>query len=139
MQTVKINREIEFEEKFLLCLYWTARKASRTEGCAPLNIKKIVTPSNIIVKSSPKLLKLSNKLISDIQEDIGDFEHLEVEIDFGEEVLNANFRDEDFSISASKNKELEIEIADVISEQFKKKYPRTCPQFLQKVCKLNRK
>lgn len=135
MQTVKINKDIEFEEKILLCLYWTARKASRTEGCAPLYIKKIVTPNNRYVQSSPKLLKLSPKLVSDIQDDIGDFEHLEVEIDFGGEILNANFRDENFSISTSKDKVLEIEIADTINEQFKKKCPRTCPQFLSKVYK----
>lgn len=135
MQTVKINKDIEFEEKILLCLYWTARKASRTEGCAPLYIRKIVTPNNKFVRSSPKLLKLSPKLVSDIQDDIGDFEHLEVEMNRGKEVLSANFKNNDFSISTSKNKELEVEIADKINEQFKKKYPRTCPQFLRRVYK----
>lgn len=135
MQTVKINRDIEFEEKILLCLYWTARKASRTEGCAPLYIRKIVTPNNKYVQSSHKLLKLSPKLVSDIQEDMGSFEHLEVEMNRGKEVLNANFKNDDFSISTSKNKELEVEIAGKINEQFKKKYPRTCPQFLRRVYK----
>jgi hypothetical protein len=79
------------------------------------------------------LLKLSNRLFSDIQKDLEDFEHLEVEIHLGEEILNANFRNENFSISTSNNKELETEITDKINEQFKKKYPRTCPQFLRRV------
>ena len=79
------------------------------------------------------MLKLSNRLFSDIQKDLEDFEHLEVEMHLGEEILNASFRNENFSISTSNNKELETEITDKINEQFKKKYPRTCPQFLRRV------
>lgn len=130
MQTIKINREIEFEKKVLLCIYWTARKASITEGCAHFYIRKIATPNNIHTPSPRKLLKLSPELISDVQKDMEYFEHLEIEMHLGEEVLNANFKNKNFSISASKNKELEHEITGKLNEQFKKKYPRTCPQFL---------
>ena len=74
-------------------------------------------------------------MFSDIQKDLGDSEHFEVEMHLGEEVLNANFRDEKLSISAAKNKELENEITEKLNEQFKKEYPVTCPQFLRRVYK----
>jgi len=135
MQTAKIGRDIEFEKKFLLCIYWTVRKSSTTEGCAPFYIKKIITPKHKYTQSSSKLLKLSPKLISDIQDDMGDFEHLEVEMGLGNEVLSANFTNEKFSISAAKNKDIEIEIVDKINQQSKMKYPRTCPQFSRRVYK----
>ncbi|MGZ7069981.1 MAG: hypothetical protein ACXVHN_04115 [Methanobacterium sp.] len=72
-------------------------------------------------------------MINHIQDDM--VGHLEVEMSLGEEILNANFHEEIFSISAAKNIELEHEIRDEISEQFKKKHPRSCPQFLRKVYK----
>jgi hypothetical protein len=78
-------------------------------------------------------LKLSPELISDVQKDIEDYEDLEVVMHFGEEILNANFRNDNFSISVAKNKELEHEIAGEINDQFKKNYPKTCPQFLRRV------
>lgn len=63
------------------------------------------------------------------------FKHLEIEMSVGNEILNANFSEEHFSISADKNKELEYEIKDELDEQLKKKYPSACPNFIQKVCK----
>ena len=43
MKSIKIDNDMGFEQKLLLCLYWTNRKAVRTEGCAPFLIEKIVT------------------------------------------------------------------------------------------------
>ena len=135
MQTIEIKKDIEFEKKVLLCIYWTARKAVTTEGCAPFYFKKIATPSKIYRPNPRKLLKLSPELISTIQKELEDYKHLEIEMNIGNENLNANFKNNDFSISTTENKELEIEIADKINEQFKKKYPRTCPQFIRRVYK----
>lgn len=82
-----------------------------------------------------KLLKLSPSLILDIQKNLEDYNHLKIEMNIGDERLNASFKNKDFSISTTKNKELENEITDKLNEQFKKKYPRTCPQFLRRVYK----
>ena len=53
----------------------------------------------------------------------------------GEEVLNTYFEDETFYVSATKNKELEGEITDKLVEEFEKKYPRICPDFVQRIYK----
>ena len=53
----------------------------------------------------------------------------------GKEVLNANFTNELFTISADNNEDIEIEIVDKINQQSKKKYPVTCPQFSRRVYK----
>ena len=55
----------------------------------------------------------------------------------GEEVLNTYFEDETFSVSAVKNKELEEEITDKLELEFRKKYPRMCPEFVQRIYELN--
>lgn len=135
MQTIKFENDIEFEKRILLCLYWTARKARVSEGCAPFYIKKIVTPNNTHISSSQKLLKLSSDLVFDIQRDMEYLNYLELEMHIGEEKLTANFEKEKISISASKNKELEAEITNEIYQQSQRKYPRTCPQFSKRVYK----
>ena len=43
MKLIKMDKGMDFKQKLLLCLYWTNRKAVRTEGCAPFLIRKIVT------------------------------------------------------------------------------------------------
>ena len=53
----------------------------------------------------------------------------------GEEVLNTYFENETFFVSAAKNKELEEEITDKLVEEFEKKYPRICPDFVQRIYK----
>jgi hypothetical protein len=81
------------------------------------------------------MLKFSPELFGDIQNDLEDFKHLELEMHLGDEVFSASFMNENFSISASKNKELESEITDKINEQFKKQHPTACPQFLSRIYK----
>lgn len=135
METVKIKNNVSFEKKILLCIYWTARKAATTEGCAPFYILKIVTPYNNYTRKDNKILKFSSNIISEIQEDSGHFEPTNIEIQIGGENLNAYFEKETFFISAEKNKELELEIVDKLGSEFKKKHPRTCPQFTSRVYK----
>ncbi|MEN6293170.1 MAG: hypothetical protein ABFC34_01200 [Methanobacterium sp.] len=53
----------------------------------------------------------------------------------GEEVLNTYFENKTFYVSASKNKELEEEITDKLDVEFEKKYPRMCPDFVQRIYK----
>jgi hypothetical protein len=133
METVKIRKNVSFEKKVLLCIYWTARKTATTEGCAPFYIQKIVTPYNNYIRRDKKILKLSSDIISEIQEDSGYFEPTRMEIQIGGENLNAYFENETFSVSAEKNKELELEIVDKLGAELKKRHPRTCPQFISRV------
>lgn len=53
----------------------------------------------------------------------------------GEEVLNIYFENRTFFVSASKNKGLEEEITDKLDVEFEKKYPRICPDFVQRIYK----
>ncbi|MGB9978513.1 hypothetical protein [Methanobacterium sp.] len=53
----------------------------------------------------------------------------------GKEILNTYFENETFYVSADKNKELEEEITDKLETEFEKKYPRICPNFVQRVYK----
>ncbi|MGF7118034.1 hypothetical protein [Methanobacterium oryzae] len=135
METVNIRNDVSFEKKVLLCIYWTARKTVNTEGCAPFYIQKIITPCNNYTRKDRKILKLSSNIISEIQEDSGHFEPTKIEIQIGGENLNAHFENETFSISAEKNKELELEIVDKLGTELKKKHPSTCPQFISRVYK----
>ena len=133
MQTIEIEREIEFEKMVLLCIYWTARKTTTIEGCGPLYIKKITTPKATHTQSPNSLLKLTPNIMNDNQEVMRKNEHLNIEMSLGEEKLTANFCNKKFSICANKNKELEHEIKDELINQFEKKYPIPCPHFLNKV------
>ncbi len=135
METVKVRTDIDFEKKILLCIFWTARKTSTTEGCAPFYIKKIATPHNNYAQKDKEILKFSSNIISEIQEDSGFFKPTGIEIHVGEEVLTTYFEDETFFISAKKNKELEEEIVDKLGAELEKKHPRTCPQFISRIYK----
>lgn len=53
----------------------------------------------------------------------------------GKEVINTYFENETFYVSAAKNKELEEEITDKLEMEFEKKYPRICPDFVQRIYK----
>jgi hypothetical protein len=133
METVKIRKNVSFEKKVLLCIYWVARKVATIEGCAPFYILKIVTPYNDYIRRNKKMLKLSSDIISEIQEDPGHFEPTKIEIQIGGENLNVYFENETFSISAEKNKELELDIVDKLEDELKKKNPRACPQFISRI------
>jgi len=61
------------------------------------------------------------------------FKPFNIEMHIGEEILNTYFENEMFFISATKNKELEGDITDKLEMEFEKKYPKICPDFIQRV------
>lgn len=63
------------------------------------------------------------------------FKPFNIEMHIGEEVLNTYFENKTFFVSASKNKGLEEEITDKLDVEFEKKYPRICPDFVQRIYK----
>jgi hypothetical protein len=74
-------------------------------------------------------------MLSEIKKDSSYFKPFKIEMHIGEEILNTYFENETFSISAVKNKELEEEITDKLEAEFEKKYPRICPDFVQRIYK----
>ena len=72
-------------------------------------------------------------MLSEIQKDSSYFKPFKIEMHVGEEILDTYFEDETFSVSAAKNKELEEEITDKLKIEFEKKYPRMCPDFVQRI------
>jgi hypothetical protein len=74
-------------------------------------------------------------MLSEIKKDSSYFKPFKIEMHIGEEILNTYFENETFSISAVKNKDLEKEITDKLEMEFEKKYPRICPDFVQRVYK----
>ena len=135
MKSVNLKCSLDFEKKVFLCVFWTTRKASNIEGCASFHIKKITTPDNVYTKEDNKRLNLSSEILSEIQRESSYFKPFNIEMHIGEEVLNTYFENRTFSISASKNKELEEEITDKLGVEFEKKYPRICPDFVQRIYK----
>lgn len=84
-----------------------------------------------------KRLKLSPEVLSEIQKDSLYFEPFKIEMQIGEEILNTYFGNETFYVSTTKNKELEEEIADKLELEFRKKHPRICPNFAQRIYEMN--
>ena len=72
-------------------------------------------------------------MLSKIQKNSSYFEPFNIEMHIGEEILNTYFENETFSVSATKNKDLEGEIIDKLEMEFRRKYPRICPDFAQRV------
>lgn len=137
MESVNVECRFDFEKKVFLCVFWTTRKASTIEGCASFHIKKIVTPNNTYTPEADRRLKLSPEMLSEVQRDSLYFEPFKIEMHIGEEILNTYFEDETFSVSTVKNKDLEEEITDKLEMEFEKKYPRICPEFVQRIYELN--
>ncbi|HEX3013070.1 MAG TPA: hypothetical protein VHO92_02190 [Methanobacterium sp.] len=74
-------------------------------------------------------------MLSEIQKDSSYFKPFNIEMHIGEEVLKTYFENETFFVSTVKNKELEEEITDKLEMEFEKKYPRICPDFVQRIYK----
>jgi hypothetical protein len=55
MKTLEFESSLDSRKKLMTVLFWTNRKAARTEGCAPFLLKKIATEENIYKPEEPKL------------------------------------------------------------------------------------
>lgn len=133
MKSVQIRTDLNYEKTILMCIYWSTRKTRVFEGCAPIFISKIITNNKTYLPISKKRLKLTLRLISDIQEDSDQFKLSKIEILIGNELLNIFFDNEIFYIDAVKNKEIESEITNKLKTEFNKDIPRMCENFVSKV------
>lgn len=124
---------MDSKRKLLMSLFWTNRKAVRTEGCAQFVIEKITTNDNLYESEGDKYLKLSDDILNDILENIESNNVVEFDIKLGEEDIKAIFEGDVFSVSTTKTKELEDEIIEKLEEESKRKYPNICFSFPPRV------
>lgn len=136
MKTLEFESGLDPKKKLMVVLFWTNRKAARTEGCAPFKIKKIITPDKTYIQEGSKLLKLSDEILDDLEKNIADDEPLDMELNIGNEVINTKLEGNVFTVSARVSSEIEDEIIDKLNMELKKKYTAVCESFGPRVTPL---
>ncbi len=130
MKTLEIESGLDPRKKLMVVLFWTNRKAVRTEGCEPFLLKKIKTPDKSYTPEGTKLLKLSDEILDDLEKNIADGSPLNIEIDIGKEKIEETLEGNTITISTRKDEsEIEEEIVDKLSRELMKKYPAVCESF----------
>jgi hypothetical protein len=135
MKTLEFESTMDSRKKLMTVLFWTNRKAARTEGCAPFLIKKIATEENTYKPEEPKLLKLTDPIIDDIIKTMDENKPVEFEMQMGTEYMTANIDGNQFSISTNHSEEIEEEIVEKLDKELNKKYPSICESFKPRVTK----
>lgn len=133
MKTLEFNSPLDSNKKLMTILFWTNRKAARTEGCAPFLLKKIQTDKNTYKPEDPKLLKLNNDIIDDIIENLDNNKPVKFEILMGTEYIDAEIAGNVFSVSTKHSEEIEDEIIEKLDLELNKKYPSICESFKPRV------
>lgn len=130
MKTLEIESGLDPRKKLMVVLFWTNRKAVRTEGCEPFLLKKITTPEKTYTPKGAKLLKLSDEILHDLEKNITDGKPLIIEMNIGEEVIEETLEGNTLTIITKKDKsEIEDEVVDKLSRELIKKYPAVCESF----------
>ncbi|BDZ71841.1 hypothetical protein [Methanobacterium petrolearium] len=133
MKSLEFESGMENEKKVMVAIFWTNRKAARTEGCAPFRIKKIETSNDIYTPDGNKLLKLSDEIMEDMVQTLDAGKSIPMEFGIGEEKLNIILGADSFSVSAEKSPEIEEEIIEKLEMEFPKKFPSLCDSFKPRV------
>lgn len=133
MKTLEFESGLDPKKKLMVILFWTNRKAARTEGCAPFLLKKITTPEKTYTTSGTKLLKLNNEIMADLEKNIETNQPLIFNLEIGEEVIETSLEGDKFTISTQKSSEIEEEIIEKLNMELGKKYPNICESFTPRV------
>ena len=133
MKTLEFESNMDSRKKLMTVLFWTNRKAARTEGCAPFLIKKIATKENTYKPEEPKLLKLTDPIIDDIIKTMDENKPVEFEMQMGTEYMTANIDGNQFSINTDHSEEIEEEIVEKLDKELNKKFPSICESFKPRV------
>jgi len=133
MKTLEFDSPMDSRKKLMTILFWTNRKAARTEGCAPFLIKKIVTEKNIYTPEDPKLLKLTDAIIDDIISCIDEKKPVKFEILMGTEYITSELAGNMFSVNTEHSEEIEDEIIEKLDYELNKKFPSICESFKPRV------
>jgi hypothetical protein len=133
MKDLEFDSSLDSRKKLMTILFWTNRKAARTEGCAPFLLKKIVTEENTYTPEDPKLLKLTNAIIDDILESMDKNKLVKIEISMGNEYITTKIEGNILSVNTVHNIEIEDEIIEKLDQELNKKYPNICESFKPRV------
>lgn len=133
MKTLEFESGLDPRHILMEILFWTNRKAARTEGCAPFLLKKIVTPENTYTYEGTKLLKLNDEILDELEGDIEEGKPLYFEMNIGEEIIEVSLENNVFTVSTQKSIEIEDEIIDKLEIELAKKYPSVCESFEPRV------
>jgi hypothetical protein len=137
MKKVEFDSGLDSQKKVMVSLFWTNRKAARTEGCAPFLIKKIITTNNIHTPEGTKLLKIADEIMDDMAQTLDAGETVDMEVIIGEESINASLSADAFSVSVVKSPEIEDEIVEKLKMEMQKKFPSLCDSFAPRVTPQN--
>ena len=107
MKTMEFESGLEPKKKLMVVLFWTNRKAARTEGCAPFRIMKITTPEKTYTPEGKKLLKLSDEILDELEKEIEADNPLYMELSIGNEVIEATLEGDTFTVSTQVSEEIE--------------------------------
>ncbi len=133
MKTLEFESGLEPRKKLMVILFWTNRKAARTEGCAPFYIKKISTPDRTYTPDGNKLLKLNDEILNELEKNIAEDKPLYLELNIGNEFIEASLEGNVFTVSTKLNDEIEDEIIEKLKWELEKKYPSVCESFTPRV------
>jgi hypothetical protein len=133
MKSLEFDSPMDSRKKLMTILFWTNRKAARTEGCAPFLLKKIVTENNTYTPEDPKLLKLTDTIIDDIINCIDKKKPVKFEILMGTENIKAEIAGNTFSVNTDHSEEIEDEIIEKLDYELNKKFPSICESFKPRV------
>jgi hypothetical protein len=133
MKTLEFDSPMDSRKKLMTILFWTNRKAARTEGCAPFLLKKIVTEGNTYTPEDPKTLKLTDDIIDDIVQSIDRDKPVKFEILMGTEYIKAEIDGNMFTVNTEHSEEIEEEIIEKLDTELNKKFPSICESFKPRV------
>ena len=133
MKTLEFDSQMDSRKKLMTILFWTNRKAARTEGCAPFLLKKIVTEGNTYTPEDPKTLKLTDAIIDDIVQSIDQDKAVKFEILMGTEYISAEIDGNIFTVNTEHSEEIEEEIIEKLDTELNKKFPSICESFKPRV------
>ena len=133
MKTLEFDSSMDSRKKLMTILFWTNRKAARTEGCAPFLLKKIVTEKNTYTPEDPKTLKLTDAIIDDIVQSIDQDKPIKFEILMGTEYISAEIDGNIFTVNTEHSEEIEEEIIEKLDTELNKKFPSICESFKPRV------
>ncbi len=133
MKTLEFDSPMDSRKKLMTILFWTNRKAARTEGCAPFLLKKIVTEENTYTPEGHKTLKLTDAITDDIVQSIDQDKPVKFEILMGTENIKAEIDGNIFTVNTEHSEEIEEEIVEKLDTELNKKFPSICESFKPRV------
>lgn len=133
MKSMQIDNDLKTQKKLVLGLFWAVRKTIKTEGCAPVRIKKITTDKTTYEVEGRKLLKLSDEIYDDVINSMQNDKEVQFEISMGNELIDLKIKDNSLSISTTKSLELEDEIIEKMTMEMQRNTPDFCQTFIPKV------